>query len=164
MFVHSVFHYLQFQVITQMNPQVLRRHEVNSLCWLCAWGRAHGGTVPSSGHWEGGEAFWLIIQILLRMLQRTDGMWRFKRSVGQRAFELWPLNCGSSQRPETKGGEPTLHLPSCTAWASRCAKNGTFGKAIKSFAASTGPKDEAMTLTFALWRARIANWCVDGDN
>lgn len=148
------------------NPtdEVLRRHEVNSLCWLCALGRAHGGTVPSPGHCEGGEAVWLIIQILLRMLQRTDGMWRFKRSVGQRAFELWPLNCGSSQRAGDKEGERTLHLPSCTAWASWRARNRTFGKAIQSFAASSGQEDEVTTLTFVLWRDHIANWRVDGDN
>lgn len=66
--------------------------------------------------------FWLIIQILLQTLHRTDGMRRFKSCEGHRAFELWPLNQGSSQRRETKGA--------CKRCASRATERDRPGQQL----------------------------------
>lgn len=133
--VHTHFHYPQVRIIPQLNQQVLRRHKVNLLCWLCAsrWDCAQSW---DTGRLAGG-AFWLIIQILPRMLQRTDGMWRFKRSVGQRAFELWPLNCGSSQRAGDKG------VASPRAAQREHQDNLTSGAGVKK-RSGAGQKDEVM--------------------
>lgn len=99
-------------LITTINPQLLQRCEFNLLCWLYSVS-VERIMLGQCLHWdsEGEKAFWLIIQIL----QRTDGMWHFKKISGSGSFwtltlELWLLT-----KARDKGVEQKLHLLSCTA-------------------------------------------------
>lgn len=126
----------QFAALTWLGV-LWRSHSVG--CCL-VWDTGGGGVDLL---WEG-----LIIQILLRMLQRTDGMWRFKRSLGQRAFELWPLTPASLTKAGDKGGwakvaPPGLHSMSIMEYKkSEARRNRVISGLIKA---------ALWVLTFTLW-------------